>query len=103
MNSGTDTYTYLKKWGSRVSVTGFNPAYTVTDAYNLICDALDKGLACSYISNDEYLHLPAWIQDVASLLRNSWVRDLEFHGIVTISPRGAGSLLSGHRGIKTGR
>ena len=58
-----------KKWGSRISVTGFNPAYTVTDAYDLIRDALDKGLACSYISNDEYLHLPIWIQEVASLLR----------------------------------
>jgi hypothetical protein len=59
-----------RKWGHRISVTGFNPSYTAEDAYKLIKNAWDKGLAYAYVSNSEgYDELPTWITDLtASLL-----------------------------------
>jgi len=58
-----------QKWGYRICVTGFHPAYTAADACRLTRDAWNKGLSCAYISNDEYMQLPVWIQDEISLLR----------------------------------
>jgi hypothetical protein len=55
-----------RKWGSRISVTGFNAAYTAADADSLVKAARDRGLAGAFISDNEYNRLPGWMQEAAA-------------------------------------
>ncbi len=59
-----------RRWARRISVAGFDAAYTAADACRLVRDAWDKGLACAYISNDEYMNLPGWLPEAAECLRS---------------------------------
>ncbi len=58
-----------KKWGSRISVTGFNRSYTADDAYRLTIDAWNKGLAFAYINTTEYTSIAPWFEEYAGMLR----------------------------------
>ncbi|MBE0480246.1 MAG: hypothetical protein IBX68_04640 [Dehalococcoidia bacterium] len=57
------------QWGSRVSVTGFKRWYTPEDAFRLTVDAWNKGLACCYITSEEYVSLAPWFEEYARMLR----------------------------------
>ncbi len=56
------------RWGKRITVTGFRPAYTVDDAVRLTRDAWRKELAYCYINHADYATLPDWIEEYARLL-----------------------------------
>ena len=60
-----------KKWGSRISVTGFNKNYTVDDAVRLTLDAWNKGLAFCYINTVEYVAIAPWFEQYANSLRTN--------------------------------
>ena len=57
-------------WGSRISVTGYNPGYTAQDAYKLTTNAWEKGLAYCYICDTGYISLPDWFEEYTLLLRD---------------------------------
>jgi hypothetical protein len=58
-------------WNYRISVTGFNKAYSAEDAFNLTVDSVLKGLAFCYISDNSqgYNQLPTWLGEYVRLLR----------------------------------
>jgi hypothetical protein len=58
-----------KKWGQRISVTGFNRTYTARDAYDLTIDAWQKGIAYCYINTVEYVNIAPWFEDYVDRLR----------------------------------
>ena len=60
-----------KKWGSRISVTGFNSSYTANDALRLTLDAWNKGLAYCYINTVEYVAIAPWFEQYAQMLRDN--------------------------------
>jgi hypothetical protein len=60
-----------KKWGSRISVTGFNKSYTAQDAFRLTVDAWEKGLALCYINDSEYTSIAPWFEEYVELLEKA--------------------------------
>jgi len=58
-----------KKYGNRISVTGFNETYNVNDAIKLTLDAWNKGLAYCYINTTEYTSIAPWFEEYAYRLR----------------------------------
>lgn len=58
-----------KKWGNRISVTGYNPNATARNACDMTMAAWRKGLAYCYMSNVAYTGLPTWVEEYAALLR----------------------------------
>jgi hypothetical protein len=57
-----------RKWGTRISVTGYKSTYTLQDAYRLTMDAWSKGLAYCYINTKEYTTIAPWFEEYAQLL-----------------------------------
>ncbi len=58
-----------KQWGYRISVTGYSPAYTASDAFRLTLDAWKKGIAYCYISQVDYWDIAPWFEDYVTLLK----------------------------------
>ncbi len=56
-----------KKWGHRISVTGFKPYYTAEDAVKFTVKAWKKGLAYCYICRG-YTSLPPWFEEYVARL-----------------------------------
>ncbi|MFH1640243.1 MAG: hypothetical protein ABIB93_08075 [Chloroflexota bacterium] len=67
---GQDLSPVQKEWGHCISVTGFNPDYTVQDALDLTIDAWNKGIAFCYINNAEYSTIAPWFEEYATLLKS---------------------------------
>jgi|GEM_PF-2433116 len=57
-----------KQFGSRISVTGFNSAYTAQKAYDLTINAWQRGIRYCYINNVEYTAIAPWFEDYATRL-----------------------------------
>jgi hypothetical protein len=58
-----------KKWGPRISVTGFRTSYTADEAYRLTLDAWNKGIGYCYINDAEYVSIAPWFEQYVAMLR----------------------------------
>ena len=67
---GQDLSDVQRKWGHRISVTGFDTSYTADDAFELTVDAWNKGLAFCYINAEGYGSLAPWFEEYAEMLRD---------------------------------